>query len=338
MFRKYQAISAIMALVISFVGACVTVEQQDQDIPEESAKLIKLDREDVDLIAENFVHTLSQLDGLSPIPTTIQMSQPTTPFGRAIEKHVIDAGYGHQLVDGDMGLYFLRYRVVRTETQAGYTRLFRMIIGDIALEREFQNVEGHLTPVSAMRIKGSRTNQIRLNDDIFRFNNPNLFESRVEPLGDSGTTNPPLVNNSTRALETPSAVVSIGFEQNESQYAESFVGYLDIVSQLHQFSYKSRRISTAAYNEMREIIEDFNPDTDLISILGCSLGNDASQSENKALAKVRATRVKRALIRSGIGPNKIFDESCWDISSWDANSIRRAVILTHKRLAQVVAN
>jgi len=238
-----------------------------------------------------------------------------------------------------MGLNFLRYQVIRTETQAGHTQLFSVNIGDIRLEREFQKVNAHLTPVSAMRIAGSRTNQIRLNDDIFRFNNPNTFESHVQVIGDDDSpVSKPVTRPQTVSISAGSAApvftqTASRFELAKSKYADTFAAYADIEWQRLKFARGSRKISFVTYDGMRKIIAAFQPQTDVFSVVGCSQGEDSNDG-GLELAARRANRVQRALVRSGIPKAKILSETCWDNNYWDKTQPKRSVILTHKRLRQ----
>ena len=80
-----------------------------------------------------------------------------------------------------------------------------------------------------------------------------------------------------------------------------------------------------------QVMDSFNPETDVVSIVGCSTGSTKIDNGNAALAIGRANRVKEALLYSGVPHDKIYDEGCW---SPEANSTpfpNRGVVITVKR-------
>ena len=55
----------------------------------------------------------------------------------------------------------------------------------------------------------------------------------------------------------------------------------------------------------------FNPETDIILIIGCSYGNTTLENGNQLLAEGRAQRVTESLMFAGVDPDAIKDETCW---------------------------
>ena len=92
------------------------------------------------IIAENLVDTLTQLPETQPLQTTIQMSAPDTPFGEVLIETLSSAGYGQQIVEGDIGQNVLRYLVENAETETGYRTRYKVEIGEIGVERDYRLV------------------------------------------------------------------------------------------------------------------------------------------------------------------------------------------------------
>lgn len=80
-----------------------------------------------------------------------------------------------------------------------------------------------------------------------------------------------------------------------------------------------------------EIMDSYNPATDVISIIGCSTGTTKIENGNAALAIGRANRVKEALLYSGIAHDKIYDEGCWSPTANSTPFPNRGVVVTVKR-------
>ncbi len=83
-----------------------------------------------------------------------------------------------------------------------------------------------------------------------------------------------------------------------------------------------------------EMMGEFNPETDVISVVGCSTGVTKIANGNAALAIGRANRVKEALLYSGIPHDKIYDEGCWSPQANSTPFPNRGVVVTVKRNAE----
>lgn len=80
-----------------------------------------------------------------------------------------------------------------------------------------------------------------------------------------------------------------------------------------------------------DMIDSFNPETDVVSVVGCSTGVTQIEHGNAALAIGRANRVKEALLYSGVPHDKIFEEGCWSPTPNSTPFPNRGVVITVKR-------
>ena len=116
-----------------------------------------------------------------------------------------------------------------------------------------------------------------------------------------------------------------------SNYTSIFDDYEDVNQVILVFPNDSLRIGAKNKATVSEYVRSFNPDTDILSVVGCSHGRTSISAGNQLLAVGRANRVKEALIYSGVDQQKIYEEGCWDDEYFDEVMPRRGVVLTHKR-------
>lgn len=116
----------------------------------------------------------------------------------------------------------------------------------------------------------------------------------------------------------------------ESNYKASFGGFLNVDEQILTFDNDSLRLGETNKWHIQQAVQHFNPDSDMFSIVGCSLGPTKLKSGNEGLAIGRANRVKEALIFAGVPQSNILDEGCWAAESIEKMP-SRGVVLVLKR-------
>ena len=296
------------------------------------------DAESLDRVAQNLVFTLAQLRGLNPLGTTVQLSEPRTAFGEAVVRRIRDVGYGVQSVPDDRGANYLRYRIQRTASEAVEETRYSVSIGDVSIERAYDLVDDRFVPVSPQRVTGATTAAtVELNDDLFGLD-PDATVSLVAYDAD---VSPQVVDVSSGEIEPPvrDAAGADGFgarvKQNlytrlSSNYADLFASYDDVDTHDLVFPNDSMRLGP----EQKAIIADYaarvDPETDLVSVVGCSHGRTAIDNGNSVLAIGRANRVKEALVFAGVSPETVLDEGCW-ADSYHTRFPKRGVVMTLKR-------
>lgn len=296
---------------------------------------------ELDLIAQNLVYTLAQLDELNPLSTTVQISPPRSAFGREIARRVRDVGYGVQSVPDDRGGNYLRYTIQRTRSQFSDETRYRVSIGNRSVERAYERIGGRLQPASEQRVRGAdATVAIELNDDLFALSAASpvsrvAFDADLEPQVVDVATGEAVDPDADAPVQLDSDPFRARIKQNlygriGSNYAQLFADYQDIDQHSLTFANDSMRLGA----EQKAIIADYaartNPQTDLVSVVGCSHGRTAIDNGNSVLAIGRANRVKEALVYAGLSPEIVLDEGCW-AGDYHATFPKRGVVMTLKR-------
>ena len=316
----------LCATVLLIQQACVAPAERSEGAANEA---------ELDLVAQNLVYTLAQLVELNPLSTTIQLSEPRTSFGRDIVRRIRDVGYGVQSVPDDRGRHYLRYRVQQTTSELSEETRYTVSIGSVSVERAYDRVDGRLVPVSELRVRGStESTSVELNDDLFAIDSA----SPISTISFNADAQPSIVD--ATGIESPSTadvpnLFGARLKQNlygriDSNYAELFADYDDIDQDNLSFGNDSMRLGA----EQKALIADYasrvNPQTDLISIVGCSHGSTSIDNGNSVLALGRTNRVKEALVYAGLSPERILDEGCW-AGQYHATFPKRGVVMTLKR-------
>ena len=144
----------------------------------------------------------------------------------------------------------------------------------------------------------------------------------------------------TIAATTPVAATSTStsfkathnvFDLNRSNFEELFDDLVIVREKVLTFANDSTRMGNDNKVRLQELIERFQPDSDMISVIGCSLGYTGVAGGQQRLAMGRAERVRDELLHAGIPRGKIFDEGCWGEEAYDSRMPRRGVVVTLKR-------
>jgi len=120
------------------------------------------------------------------------------------------------------------------------------------------------------------------------------------------------------------------YETLESNYSTVFVEYDDVLTTTLIFKNDSMRLGHKNKTVINEYVAQMNPDTDVLSVIGCSHGNTMINNGNSLLALGRASRVKEAFLFAGLNHDRILEEGCWAPRLFDAMP-SRGVVLTLKR-------
>ena len=289
-----------------------------------------------DLISANLVNTLGMLDSINEITTTFQMLKPETDFGKAVYKTIESEGYGVQLVSGDLGSDFLRYKAELSQTENGILESYSLSVGDINVERQYAVIDGNTVPTSPVRVRSNETIYDEVDDAIFTALNDPSVSSIVQV---KTNVSQPQVK---RLDQTPKQR-AFGFlpptdsnvhDLQESNFAELFGSYYDIEQQTLFFPNDSLRLGNENKKKLAALAKRIDPETDIISVIGCSHGKSRIANGNQVLAEGRTQRVAESLMIAGLDPELILDEACWASEYWDEMAPRRGVMVTHKRLIE----
>lgn len=292
---------------------------------------------DYDLIAANLVNSLAQFPHLNPLMATVQMAQPSSEFNRHVKDELNDKGYKVETVAREKGINQVRPEIKSVVTDDGEQDMYVLNIGRVSAERAYAIVAGKTVPVSEQVIRGVDERQVTLNDDIFEA--PGSAYTRVSFKPYAG----PQIED-VLAAQTPKAKAKSFFQRKKrnavkvnlyetlvSNYADVFAGYEDVDQSILIFPNDSLRLGDNNKLIIEQYVENMNPETDLLSVIGCSHGNTEVNNGNSLLALGRANRVKEALLFSGLEHDQILEEGCWAPQTFDEVMPRRGVVLTLKR-------
>jgi len=319
--------------VLSLNTSCASFKKDDSiggdGLPAYDTQLSKND----DLVASNLIYALAQLNEVRPSQTTIQINEPVTPLGKTIEARLRNAGYGIQKVESDLGRHYVRYKYEDSTTEKGAVSLYKLSVGPYSLERDFSRVGNDMLPDSALIITGAKETEIELNDDIFpgqgsSYEEAVFFEASEVPVLTEVATND---KNTFNTVPGVKAIKQNMYETMESNYKGLFAEYDDVDSQVLVFANDSMILGNKNKKIIQQYIQKMNPQTDLISVIGCSHGKSGIKNGNSVLALGRANRVKEAFVYAGVEYGKVLDEGCWANKHFDEMMPRRGVVLTLKR-------
>ncbi|MFK7992692.1 MAG: hypothetical protein AB8B87_01050 [Granulosicoccus sp.] len=121
------------------------------------------------------------------------------------------------------------------------------------------------------------------------------------------------------------------FELGGSNFADALAGRSVLAEQVLIFGNDSMRLGGHNKTLVKRMVERFDPQTDVFSVIGCSMGPTAVKGGNAALALGRAGRVVEALRFAGVDDSQILDEGCWAGDGSLDDLPRRGVVLTLNR-------
>ncbi|MFK7852598.1 MAG: hypothetical protein AB8B79_00735 [Granulosicoccus sp.] len=319
----------LLLLALSALSACSTLGLQ-----------APWDREaepDYDLIAKNLVNSIAQFPHLQPQLATVQITRRNSHFGQHINEELQERGYKLELVNSEEGLNQVKPQIKQSASEKGEQKRYVLTIGQISVERSYAIVADSTVPISEQVIRGAEQRKISLNDDIFEV--PDSEFSTVAFKAYEG----PLIEDVLAAAPKPkkisswwkrddqNAVKNNIYETMSSNYKDVFSGYEDIDQSILIFPNDSLRLGESNKQVIDEYVSKMDPDTDVLSVIGCSHGETEISNGNSLLALGRANRVKEAFLFSGLEHDQILDEGCWAPQTFDEVMPRRGVVLTLKR-------
>lgn len=134
------------------------------------------------------------------------------------------------------------------------------------------------------------------------------LSARLAATGGS-TTKPAGVQLPSHAPFPPRKqnVLAIG----HSNFASVTQDYDELKSTVLVFANNSLRLGLENKKTLGALAEQFDAQSDLFSLMGCSHGPSSRANGNEHLAISRANRVKEALILANVSAESILDEGCW---------------------------
>jgi len=290
-----------------------------------------------DKIAENLVNSLAQVPELNPGTTAVRVSDTENTFDVDLKRALTQYGFDIDPMSENANVLLVSSEHRKAFTVAGRHKVFSITMGKVSIARAYAVVDGSTAPVTSQLITGTQAQAIELNDELFgtpdtglasvEFGTPGNGQNvrvmpisikKAEPLLQAGT-----IDGDVRKQNF--------FETGESNYDGLFDEYEDVVSSVLIFPNDSLRLGDSNKAIIEQYVSKLNPETDVLSVLGCSLGTTKIANGNSLLAIGRANRVKEAFLFSGLAHDQVLEEGCWAPEFVDMELPSRGVVLTLKR-------
>jgi len=249
-----------------------------------------------------------------------------------------ERGYGLQIVDADQGANLLNHQIDQLQTGDTPTSRHTLQVGRLELAREYTTVNGNTRPTSPLSVAGSRR-RISLDDSRFgeTIANDRLISriafsitNDVQP-GDTpriSLLQLPVTGNPNSAVGTNASGLEVS---NVFFGGDNFGSLLDDYSKVETMSVifpnDSMRLGNIGRLKIDVFLGDFDEDSDLIRVVGCSNGPTSIKIGNEGLALGRAERVTQELLARGVTREHILDEGCWAPTSAGERFPSRGVVL-----------
>lgn len=268
------------------------------------------------LVAKDFAQIVSQVERYTPQQTTFLVPKPigpVSPFDIALREELTIAGYAIEVLTftADVSDPVISHRVERSTLNDGELRTYTFSINNVSFRRGYAiDHGGQIRPTTTMQAKGIESNVLRQDDSIFgsEFN---------LPANNSGS-NPTVIAGDTTALSVP---VPIGEElivippivdASSGSDEESVLKGTRIVDEsLLVFNGESLVLGEANKRRVISVVNNYNSDSDVFSLLGCVRSEDLEWTEEaNELVLGRTERVRSELRYAGIPDDKIKTEEC----------------------------
>jgi len=268
------------------------------------------------IVALDFVDAMNSVPALAPERTTLYTRLPDTRFAEILVSALQNAGYRLQLGDESAG-EGLDYVVRANAGSGGGDYTFEVKAGQVHLKRSYRVDDDGIAPTSIMMMRLA-TQQDQTLDTL-----------RAEGLDSSSTG--ASVQPRQRLPGGESDSTRNMYESGVSQFEDFLADYATLSRDVMVFPNDSLFMGEANKRLTRDIVDRFDVDNDVISLIGCSHGRTALTNGNETLALGRASRVREEFQLAGVEADRVLDEGCWANQYFDPLP-RRGVVVIHKRL------
>ena len=276
----------------------------------------------------------------NPITTTLQASLTMANDDKiGLLDQLAKRGYGLQLVDADQGANLLNHSTNPTGTAGSVTTKHTLQVGRLELAREYATVNGKIRPVGPLSVAGSRR-RIALDDSRFGdavANDRLISRIAFSIASDVEQGETPRISLLQLPLATSDSNNVIGTNASGLEVSNAFFGddnfgsILDEYEKLESvsviFPNDSMRLGNIGRLKIDVFLGEFDEDSDLIRVVGCSNGKTNVAIGNEGLALGRAERVTQELLARGVTREHILDEGCWAPTSAGDRFPSRGVLL-----------
>ena len=347
---KRSAISGVLAAMALTLSACSSSgsimpgADSASDVSDTAADTVSAvdittkavsptaDSEKLSLIADNLLDTIGQYPKLDSRLATVQIPDGNTEFEQVVRADLEERGYKLETAEADGNRVSARVESSDDLDAA----LYIVAVGGISAERRYSQIDGQTVPVSGMVVRGGEERSIALNDiDVFGTENERYAQVEFQPYPDLIINNllkPRSPLTQQEEVQGDELLVKQNvFDTLQSNYANTLDEYVEVDQNILVFPNDSLRLGDTNKLIIEDYVSKMDPDTDVLSVIGCSHGHTEISNGNSLLAIGRANRVKEAFIFSGIEYDRILDEGCWAPQTFDEVMPQRGVVLTLKR-------
>ncbi len=339
--------SIIAVIVLSLSGCSLLPFGGDKQAGiSQKASLIEDNSAIASLVATDLVNALSQVRSIEPSQTTLYAQRPQDQLGERMIKSLQESGYKLRLATGNQQP-LLVYDVIQGEVEAGYTVIVSAGLVKVKRRYDVNGLFDTVYPISSLFVLGASGDEIRLDDSIFdRQEQPILARQATDETPDNTVAvvqatavpdKPELVKQPLRlsnadqiAQKRPVKRFNM-YETRRSNYDEILGEFNTVKREIMIFPNDSLVMGQDNKNVAAQFVDQFNAESDVISVIGCSHGKSAIDDGNQKLANGRADRVKEEFTLAGINPQLVLQEACWANVHFDEKMPRRGVVVTHKR-------
>ena len=117
----------------------------------------------------------------------------------------------------------------------------------------------------------------------------------------------------------------------QSNFEDLFADMAFVNEKVLTFPNDSIQMGEVNKVRLQVLVDNFEAESDVFSLVGCSLGQTNYSGGQEGLARGRATRVREELLYAGIPADRIVEEGCWAEEAFDARMPQRGVVVTLKR-------
>ena len=325
--RRWHPVNAVLVSVALLLTGCVT--NTPDDAAQSSPSV---------LVAANVVSVLAQIDGVGPTSGPLSMRPPASASGQALVGALERAGYTLDTDDAALASRSVQHRQRLVEGSDGRTLDYTLIAGDIRIERRYRFVDDRPVPDSPMRIVGATQSGLELDDRALAVKGVEAVPA-VIVLDEEASASVSAAGSGSAATtpvfaippETPAATTN-RLGRRESAYASTLEDYDLVAQRTMTFARGDVAFSSIDWDLLREVVDAFDPQRDLVWLIGCSQGRTSAPGGNEALANARVGVVRDGLVEAGIDARRVLGEACW-AGRYDGRDLpSRGVVVSHLRV------
>lgn len=268
------------------------------------------------LVAKDFVQLIVQVEPLAPDITSLRMARTIgtlDTFHAALREEFQIAGYSIEPITTELvsDVPAVGHSIERAAATDGETVVYNLSVGKIKFRRGYSiDSEGLITPLTAMEAKGIDSSILSQDDSIFGLESDTRVASTS--LQASSDDSRDLSEQLPEPIEEELIVIPSVVDASANGPVENVLFKSKIIGEsLLTFDGDSLVLGESNKRRVRNMVANYQPKTDVFSVLGCVFHNEVSWSEDATQLSIgRAQRIQSELLYAGIPADKIREEAC----------------------------